>query len=160
MHRGENSCSGGQAGFTYILMLCTLAIFGIGLAAIGESWSAARHREKEEELILIGSAFVQAIASYHQRSPGSVKIYPAALADLAEDKRFVSTMRHIRRIYADPVTKTNDWGLVYAPEGGITGIYSKAEAETLLRKPFTLNNAEAISGIRYSSWKFVYRAKS
>lgn len=148
-----------QRGFTYVAMLFALAIFGIGLAAIGEAWSAASHRDKEEELIQIGNAYVQAIASYYLRSPGTAKTYPARLDELVDDKRFVGAERHLRHIYRDPFTNRVDWALVRAPDGGIIGIHSLSEQATLRQQAMSLAHASLIVGSHYSDWKFMYEAK-
>lgn len=154
MHPGDVR----QRGFTYVSMLFALAIFGIGLAAIGESWSAVSHREKEAELIQIGNAYVQAIGRYYTRSPGSMKIYPLRLEDLIEDKRFVGTERHLRKIYRDPMTNTLEWGMVKAADGGIAGVFSLSDKAVLRQRPLVLSNV-IVSGARYSDWKFVYQPK-
>lgn len=146
-----------QRGFTYFIMLFALAIFGIGLAALGETWSAASQRDKEEELIRIGDAYVRAIREYYLRSPGTPKTYPMRLDELLEDRRFVGVERHLRRVYLDPITNTADWGLVRAPDGGIAGVYSLSEKAPLRRQTLILANAASISGERYTDWKFVYR---
>jgi len=149
-----------SAGFTYVATLMALAIFGIGLAALGESWSAASRREREENLQQIGAEYVRAIASYYERSPGAVKNYPQHLEDLVDDKRFVSVMRHLRKVYRDPIAPSSDWGLVRAPDGGISGIYSTSELGTLQKQPLVLDQTAPIEGARYSDWKFVYQPKS
>ena len=149
-----------QSGFTYVAMLFALAIFAVGLAAIGESWSTASHREKEDELLRIGQAYERAIAEYYLMSPGSVKIYPHSLTELVEDRRFVGTVRHVRRIYFDPFTGNDKWGMVAAPDGGIAGVYSLSEKETLKKQNTVLRDGTIVGGARYSDWKFIYQPKS
>jgi type II secretory pathway pseudopilin PulG len=139
-------------------MLFALAMFGVGLAAVGESWSAASQREREEELIQIGQAYVRAIGTYYAQSPGAAKSYPFALQDLVEDKRFVGVQRHLRKIYLDPVGRRAQWGLVRAVDGGISGVYSLSEKRPLRRQPLLLSGAAPVVGERYADWKFVYVA--
>ncbi len=148
-----------QSGFTYVAMLFALAIFGIGLAAIGESWSVASHRDKEAELIVVGNAYVRAIGSYYRLSPGTPKTYPSSLNDLVEDKRFVGTVRHLRRVYRDPISNDVNWGLVKAPSGGIVGIYSLSDKATLHTQAQVQVDGTSIVGARYSDWKFIYKEK-
>ncbi|MES2298128.1 MAG: type II secretion system protein [Pseudomonadota bacterium] len=148
-----------QRGFTYVAMLFALVIFGLGLAAIGESWSAASRRDKEEELIQIGSAFASAIGSYYEHSPTTPKAFPVRLDDLVEDKRFIGTMRHLRRLYRDPLTGSTAWGMVRNADGGITGIYSVSDALALRQQPLPMPNGAVVSGTRYSEWQFVYKVK-
>ncbi|MBC3873835.1 type II secretion system protein [Undibacterium sp. LX15W] len=156
---GDRNVEHRQSGFTYVAMLFALVIFGIGLAAIGESWSAASRREKEEELISIGSAYAHAIAAYYVQSPGTPKSYPQHLEDLLEDKRFVGVVRHLRKVYRDPLTRDGKWGVVRASDGGIMGVYSLSEMEVLRKRPLTSVNGVMITGTRYSDWKFVYKEK-
>lgn len=143
------------AGFTYVAMLFALAIFGIGLAALGQTWGQRAQRDKEEELLMIGAAYARAIGLYYQHSPGSQKRFPAALGDLLQDSRFVGTERYLRKLYPDPVTGSAQWGQVHAPEGGICGVFSLSD-KTTLRKRVTTFTDTAIKGERYADWKFVY----
>jgi type II secretory pathway pseudopilin PulG len=144
-----------EQGFTYLTVLFALVVFGLGLAALGESWSAASRRAREAELIEAGAAFVRAIAAYHAQSPGSAKDYPRHLDELLEDHRFVGVVRHLRRVVRDPVTDSAEWGLVTGPDGGIRGVYSLSDKEALRRQSLQLPEALPISGARYSDWKFV-----
>ncbi|MQA37350.1 type II secretion system protein [Rugamonas aquatica] len=144
-----------QRGYTYVVVLAALAIFGIGLAALGTSWSAAARRDREQLLLEVGAAYQKAIGEYYQRSPGEPKHYPAALTELLDDRRFVGTARHLRRLYGDPVNGGRDWGLLRAGDGGICGVYSLSAAETLRRQPVKLALL-TVSGQRYADWQFVY----
>lgn len=147
------------AGFTYVIVLAALVIFGLGLAALGESWSSASRRDRETELIETGAAFVRAIGAYYVQTPGVIKAYPRRLDDLVEDRRFAGVKRHLRRIVRDPISGNAEWGLVMAADGGIQGVYSLSEKETLRRRSLQLPNYFPISGTRYSDWKFVYRTE-
>jgi len=146
---------GSASGFTYVVMLFALAVFSIGLAALGQTWGQRSQRDKEEELMMIGAAYARAIGLYYQHSPGSQKRFPGSLADLLADSRFVGTERYLRKLYPDPVTGTAQWGLVQAPEGGISGVYSLSEKATLRRRTTALAGT-AIKGERYADWKFIY----
>lgn len=159
MRLGDQLKSTRQFGFTYVAMLFALAIFGVALASIGEVWSVASHREKEQELIDIGNAYIRAISTYYLRSPGTLKIYPKKLEDLIDDKRFVGTERHLRKIYRDPFTNTQEWGLVRAADGGIMGIYSLSEQTTWRKQPLIVGDNFLVAGTRYSEWKFIYKSK-
>lgn len=150
----------GEGGFTYVATLAALAIFGIGLAALGQSWSALARRDKEDELLRVGGAYAQAIRSYYLRSPGARRQFPRQLEDLLEDKRFAGTERHLRRLYRDPVTRGQAWGLVLAADGGIMGVYSLSEAPALRRQPLRLRYGTVVAGQRYVDWKFTYTPES
>lgn len=136
-----------QRGFTYLAALLLVGVVGLGLAATAETWSHARQREKETELLWIGEQFRQAIGLYYQRTPGAVKRYPEKIEDLLEDKRYLSAQRYLRRIYRDPMTGRTDWAVVAAPGGGIMGVKSSATAESIRRHK---------DAKRYADWTFVY----
>lgn len=122
-----NGASSNQDGFTYLILLFSIAILGIGLATTGVIWSTESRLAKERELEFIGQEFVRAIESYYNATPGEVKTYPPTLEDLVSDTRFLFTKRHLRKIYANPFTNKADWNLINNPQGGITGL----EANTL-----------------------------
>lgn len=144
MNSGEQTHRRQQRGFTYLTAILLVAVAGAGLGIVAESWSHARQREKEAELIWVGNQFKQAIGLYYQRSPGAIKRYPEKLEDLLEDKRFLSMQRYLRRIYPDPITGKPQWDLIAAPEGGIMGVRSISTSESIRTKA------------TYSDWKFVY----
>lgn len=137
-----------QRGFTYLTALLLIAASGFGLAAIGETWSHSRQREKEAELLWIGAQFRQAIGLYYQRSPGAVKRYPEKLEDLIEDRRFFTAQRYLRRIYVDPMTGKAEWDLIAAPGGGFMGVQSLSTKRAVRR----LEDRETA----YKDWKFTY----
>ena len=145
-----------QKGFTYLGMLIIVAVMGMGLAAFGQIYSHAAQREKEAELLFVGEQFREAIASYYRKSPGS-NVYPKTLADLVEDKRFPMPQRHLRRIYADPVTGGKEWGLVEAPGGaGIMGVHSLSEEKPIKSAHFSTKQQEFETAESYKAWRFVY----
>jgi type II secretory pathway pseudopilin PulG len=146
-----------QRGFTYLGLLFAIAIAGVLLAAVGVMWSTESQRQKEAELLLIGAEFRAAIASYYQSSPGLVKRYPAKLADLLKDDRFLGVRRHLRQIYIDPMTGTREWGLIPAPEGGIMGVHSLSEATPIKIAGFPFDWAAFEGKQKYGEWRFVYR---
>lgn len=148
---------GAQGGFTYLALLFAVALAGIVLAATGVVWSTERQRERERELLFVGNQFRQAIGSYYERSPGLVKRYPRSLNDLLKDDRYLSTQRHLRQIYTDPITGSPEWGLIAAPEGGVMGVYSLSNEKAVKRSGFAFRDAEFEGAAKYSQWRFVYR---
>jgi len=145
-----------QYGFTYLAILFAIAIISITLTGTISLWSIERQRDKEQELLFVGDQFRQAIARYHENSPGAVKQYPASLADLLSDNRFSTIQRHLRRIYLDPISGTDKWGLVMTPSGGIMGVYSPSNANPIKRAEFAGRDQQFVGKTRYSEWKFVY----
>ncbi|MDP3512497.1 MAG: type II secretion system protein [Sulfuritalea sp.] len=151
------SNQGRQGGFTYLGLLFAVALAGIVLATTGVVWSTERQREKERELLAIGEEFRRAIGSYYERSPGTVKRYPAKLEDLLKDNRFLGTRRHLRQVYRDPLTGNADWAPIPAPEGGIMGVHSLSTAEPIKQGNFPPRQVEFEGKQSYGEWRFVYR---
>ncbi len=145
----------GQRGFTYLTVMALVALLGLGLAAIGPMWADAAQREREQELLRVGQLYAQAIGSYRASSPGSVKRYPAQLADLLQDTRFVGTRRHLRKLYADPLNPARQWGLIRAPDGGVAGVYAQDERLPFVRAAQQVGVVQLTAAQRYSDWKFM-----
>lgn len=161
MRSGERSSIGAgspraEHGFTLVAVL--LAMFLLALAAQQVMFvvSQQAQREREAELLRIGAEMVRAIGIYHERSPGSIKDWPPSLEALTDDRRFVSLQRPLRRVYADPITRSHEWGLVPAPGGGIAGVYSKSEMTPIRTAGAELTELGLGAAQRYSDWKFVY----
>ena len=45
-------------------------------------------------------------------------------------------LRHLRRLYRDPLTGSADWGVVKGPDGGVIGVYSQAPGKPLKQDGF------------------------
>lgn len=112
-----------ESGFTLLGLLFLMMVLGIALAAVGTVWETAARREKEAELLFVGDQYRRALESYYRATPGQAKRYPASLSDLVKDNRFPNAVRHLRRLYRDPMTQGEQWGEV--KEGNeIVGVYS------------------------------------
>jgi len=114
-----------QRGFTYVTVLFLVAMMAGGLALAGEVWHTSAMREKEADLLHVGNEYRKAIERYYVSGP---RQYPKSLADLVKDPRQPGTVRHLRRLYPDPITGKDEWGLVKSNDGGIAGVYSTSEA--------------------------------
>jgi hypothetical protein len=134
--------------------MALVAVLGIGLSAIGPLWRDDARREREKDALRIGQLYAQAIASYYKSSPGSAKRYPPTLDVLLMDTRFVGTVRHMRRLYDDPLQPGRPWGVIRAADGGIGGVYSTSNDEPLRREPLDLGITLLAAATRYSDWKF------
>jgi len=143
-----------ERGFTLAGALILIAVLGAGMAAYGEIASHAAQREKEQELIFVGNQFRQAIRSYYEQTPGADKRFPQQLDELLLDKRHPMPVRHLRRLYADPMTGKPEWGIVTAPQGGIMGVYSLSEAAPVKTGRFAVRDSLLEGAGRYSQWQF------
>jgi type II secretory pathway pseudopilin PulG len=145
-----------QSGFVLIGMFMLIMLSSLVMAQAGMRWQTQVLREREQELIRIGRAYRDAIGRYYNQTPGIVKTFPPTLEALVNDERFPSPRRHLRRVYQDPITQSEGWGIVSAPSGGIMGIYSLSEKAPFKVKGYRgglqhLNNKQ-----HYLEWYFVY----
>ena len=144
-----------QRGFTYVTVLFLVAMMAGGLALAGEVWHTSAMREKEADLLHVGNEYRKAIERYYVSGP---RQYPKSLADLVKDPRQPGTVRHLRRLYPDPVTGKDEWGLVKSNDGGIAGVYSTSEAAPLKTGGFAVRDASFEGKTKYADWQFVYAA--
>jgi type II secretory pathway pseudopilin PulG len=150
----------GERGFTYLGLMIFIAVMGMALSAFGTIYSQSAQRDKEVELLFVGEQYRSAIESYYRKSPGAAA-YPKTLEDLVEDKRFPMPMRHLRRIYPDPITGSTDWGLVEMPNnGGIMGVFSKSEEKPIKQASFSVKQAAFEDADSYTKWTFTYSPTS
>lgn len=142
------------AGFTYVGVLLLIAVSSVALAASGTLWSSVAQREHERQLLWVGGQYAQALRSYYRASPGLAQ-YPQELTDLLVDNRFPEARRHIRRLYPDPITGSDEWGVVRAIDGRITGVHSRSDATPFKRSGFD-SQWSGFEGLEhYSDWQFV-----
>lgn len=120
-----------QGGFTYLMLIWWVAISGVMLAALADNWSHAMRRQREAELVFRGEQIRHAIQSYRKVVlPDGSSQWPTQLEDLLEDRRGPKPVRHLRRLWPDPITGQAQWGLI--KEGlGIKGVFSDSPAKPL-----------------------------
>jgi type II secretory pathway pseudopilin PulG len=143
---------GKNKGFTYVGFLILIAISGAGLVAYSDIASHASQREKEAELLFRGDQYRQGIAAYYKKE----QRYPQSLDQLLLDKRYPMPVRHLRRLYPDPMTGSADWAVVDAPGGGVMGVYSKSAAQPIKTGNFPLQDADFEKAQTYADWKFIH----
>ena len=74
-------------GFTYVMVLIAVAITALMAAGAAQVWSTTHQHQQLQQLRWIGNQYRQAIGSYYESSPGTLKRYPMALSDLVLDLR-------------------------------------------------------------------------
>jgi hypothetical protein len=120
-------------------------------------WSQRLQRERERMLIDIGSRYAMALERYRAASPGGLKRYPQSLDELLLDRRFVGTVRHLRRLYDDPMQPGQPWMAVRNADGEIVGVHStstRAPVSTAARD----RRGEPLPPARsYAQWVFTAR---
>jgi type II secretory pathway pseudopilin PulG len=144
-----------EAGFTLLAVMAALFVLALATQQVASVLSQQAQRDREAQLLRVGQAYADAIKSYYESAPGTVRQWPKTVEELLEDRRFVGVRRHLRHAYVDPITQTGKWGIVSAPDGGIAGIYSLGQGTPQRR---TTEDGSAL-GPNYSDWKFVYQPK-
>ena len=132
-----------------------MVFLGIALAAIGTVWTTTVRRDREAQLLFVGTAFRSAIGSYYASGPLAHQL-PHELDDLVQDKRVPLPRRHLRRIYLDPMTGRADWRILRDPDGGIVGVSSSSQQAPIKRANFAPEDAQFASAKCYCEWKFEF----
>lgn len=140
------------------MVLLTILLFvlmtTLGAGTMVQMVQTQTQREKEEELLFIGDQYRRAIASYYNTMPpGAARALPSNLEALLSDERFSTPKQHLRRIYADPMTGTTEWGLV-TNGGGISGVFSLSDRAPFKTSGFLPAYKEFEGKGSYSDWKF------
>jgi type II secretory pathway pseudopilin PulG len=145
-----------EAGFTYIAVLIALAI--IALTAIGGAQVGAvmQRRAAEQSLLDVGHEFRAALNSYAMATPAGLPTAPKSLQDLVRDPRYPKPKRHLRKVYFDPMTGSQTWGLLKTPDGtGIIGIFSLSTGHPIKVGNFLPADQLFQNKKSYSEWVFM-----
>lgn len=110
----------------------------------------------EEELLLVGAEIRSALISYANATPIGQKRKPASLQELLKDPRYPTPRRHLRKLYADPITGKEEWGIIEALDGsGIIGIHSLSDAQPIKIGNFALEFQTFKEKTSYRDWQFM-----
>jgi type II secretory pathway pseudopilin PulG len=151
----RNFCKRPDAGFTYLGLLILLAILGIVSAAALQMGVVTHRRVAEEALLDVGREFSLALASYQQATPSGQPDEPLRLEDLLKDPRFPGTVRHLRKLYHDPITGQPEWGLQRSEESKrIVGVFSLSDAKPIKIANFDLRFQDFAGKSSYREWVF------
>jgi type II secretory pathway pseudopilin PulG len=143
-------------GVMLLGLLISLALGGIGLMAMVDDWALQRQREREQQLLFVGDQYRQAIRRYYYGAPsGQVRQLPANLGAMLNDDRYPSPVHHLRRLYPDPITGSNEWGELRVQDK-LVGVYSKSEARPIKQAGFAPAYQSFISQERYQDWVFAF----
>lgn len=111
-------------GVVLLALLLALAVGGVAALAAMDVAALSRQREREKQLLFVGDQYRKAIQHYFAEAPaGASHLLPSRLQDLIEDDRFPMPVRHLRRLFPDPMTGSDEWGLLRVG-GRIAGVYS------------------------------------
>ena len=145
----------GQRGAILLLMLVMVSILGLAASMAGQTWSNTMQKAREAELLWRGQQYQQAIASYYDVKHGSQQMLPAKLEHLLRDPRFPSVVRHLRKLYNDPMTG-EDWQLVTDPAERIIGVRSSSGLEPFRKDGFPESLSKLRDKASYSEWEFAF----
>ena len=157
-----------EDGFIYLWALFAVALAGTIMAGTAQVWQIQSQREKEAELLYVGEQFRKAIMSYYNSSPGNSKEFPKSLEDLLLDSRSPVIKRHLRKIYRDPMTNSDEWGFIEEAAANtgsvassnitarIIGVHSLSEKKPLKKDKFPEQYAKFTEAITYREWKFFF----
>lgn len=149
-------CHRHDQGFTYLSLLILIAIIGIASAATLQMGTVMLRHAAEEELLEIGAEFRNALISYANATPIGQRRAPQSLQDLLKDPRYPNPRRHLRKLYADPMTGKEEWGIVEAIDGsGIVGVHSQSEATPIKIGNFDLVFKDFAGKSSYREWRFM-----
>ncbi|MFM0340699.1 type II secretion system protein [Paraburkholderia fungorum] len=157
-YRSKLSCRHhtAQRGYAYLALLILIAIIGVTAAATAQLGAIYQRRMAEEELLFVGGEFQRALLSYALATPAGQLPQPHELADLVRDPRYPNPMRHLRKLYADPITGKDDWVLVRSPDGqGIVGIHSASTVHPIKLANFPSEFLGFGKKHSYVDWVFV-----
>lgn len=150
-----------EAGFTYVGLVVFVAILGLVGAATVKVDSLLRRAAAERELLEIGAAYSEALRSYAAVTPRGYPTAPPTMQDLLKDPRFPGTWRHLRKIFVDPVTGRDEWGVVYQGDKvGVLAIYSLSQARPLKIGNFDARFRNFENKEHLSEWKFTAAGQS
>ena len=143
------------AGFTYVGMVFFVAILGLVGAATLKVDSLLHRAAAEQDLLEIGAEFSEALRSYAAATPRGSPTAPPTLQELLKDPRFPGTRRHLRKIFVDPVTGKDAWGIVYqGDKTGVLAVYSLSQAQPLKLANFDARFLNFENKEHLSEWKF------
>jgi type II secretory pathway pseudopilin PulG len=143
-------------GIMLLALLIGLALGGIALMAAVDVWTLQRQREREQQLLYVGDQYRQAIRRYYYAAPvGTPRTLPVSLELLLEDDRYPIPVRHLRRLYPDPITGQAEWGLLRAGDR-IAGVFSLSEAMPVKQAGFSVDDESFTGRSRYKEWGFSF----
>ncbi|MDY7548511.1 type II secretion system protein [Glaciimonas sp. Gout2] len=167
--------NGKQPGFAYLSVLIIVAVMSIMALKLSGDLSVRLMREKEADLLFNGDQIAQAIKSYYESGPVR-GCYPPNLDVLLEDRRDLRVMRHLRKMFPDPMHMRTEgqsssqddietignggWGLIMNESDHIMGVFSKSQMEPFKQNGFSKGRKDFDGKSQYSDWKFTARGSA
>ena len=95
----------GDRGYTLVALIVGMTVMAILIAAVLPMASAEAQRDKEAELIFRGFQYAEGIRNFKRRYGR----YPNTLKEMFEMRP-----RTLRKLWKDPMTNSDKWGLITA----------------------------------------------
>ena len=146
----------GSGGYTFPLMLVILTAIAFGAGRLELTQNYRVKRDKEEELLFRGLAYMKAIQAFYAADE-TEKRYPRKLEELISDPR-APGRRFIRQLYKDPITG-GDFHSIQSPDGAIVGVVSASAASPFRRIGFDKAIANFAKARSYADWRFANNAQ-
>ncbi len=145
-----------ERGFSYLWVLFMILLMGVFSMLAVDLYRVKKQQEDEKILIYEGHEFRKAIKSYYRLSnkPG-INGYPISLEQLIKDDRYPNTIRHLRKLYIDPMTGKSDWVLVKVGNR-IVGVHSASKSKVLKKSNFLPEDVTLENKNTYNEWVFSY----
>lgn len=143
-----------QRGYILVVTMFMAFMVAVLMIALSRWWQAEARREKERELLWVGSQFRTALAGYAAATPVGSNPRPMALTDLLRDDRGGTVRRHLRRLYVDPITASDAWGIVQAEDGTVLAVHSRSALHPLPADGSSPRFRRFEGTTRYSEWQF------
>jgi type II secretory pathway pseudopilin PulG len=132
-----------------------VTIIGLVGAASLKVDTLLRRAQAERELLEVGAAFSAALRSYAAATPRGKPAQPPSLQELLKDPRAPGVLRHLRKVFVDPVTGRAEWGIVYVGGNrGVLAVYSLSAAPPLKLANFDARFVGFEDRKHISDWKF------
>ncbi|TAL53574.1 type II secretion system protein [Pandoraea sp.] len=139
----------------YLGVLVAIAIAGAWLYQVAGSRAVGAQREKEAQLLFAGDQIARAIGRYYASGPVP-GCYPPDLQALLDDHRLGGvTQRHLRHVYADPMTGKTAWGELRDELGNLRGVYSTSDASPYKQANFPAGYRAFAGKQHYREWHFL-----
>lgn len=143
-------------GLAYLFLLLAIAVLSVAASTGLQLGATAMRRDAEQQLLTVGAEFERALRSYAGvaaagPAPAGAR-GPRSLGELLRDPRAPGIRRHLRQVYADPLTGRPDWGLERDAQGFIVAVYSLAPG-----RPIRSEAPDGEEAQSYREWRFGLR---
>jgi type II secretory pathway pseudopilin PulG len=101
--------AGRERGYTLVIVVMAIAIMSIMMGVAVQTVEFQMRREREAELIFRGEQYVEAIRLFRMKYGR----YPMRLQEIWD-----ANPKVIRKRWKDPITDSEDWGLIFLGQGG------------------------------------------